>query len=131
MNDPPVAANDAVTTNANTPASGNVLANDTDVEGSALTAVLVSGTAHGTLSLSPNGSFSYTPNANYNGRQPPPRSTHNRSTASFSSYRHAGWRHSQRSSISFAFFLQYSLQYLPHSPPLVTMHSQAGCAHFC
>src|SRR5206468_2060537 len=42
-------------------------ANDTDVEGSPLTAGLVTGPAHGTLTLNPNGSFTYTPAANYNG----------------------------------------------------------------
>ena len=33
----------------------------------ALTAVLVSGPAHGTLTLNADGSFTYTPDANYNG----------------------------------------------------------------
>ena len=42
------------------PAPG-VLGNDTDVEGTPLTAVLVTGPAHGTLTLNPNGSFTYTP----------------------------------------------------------------------
>ena len=37
----------------------NVLANDTDAENDTLTAVLVSGTANGTLTLNSNGSFSY------------------------------------------------------------------------
>ena len=32
-----------------------------------LTAILVSGPAHGTLTLNADGSFSYTPDANYNG----------------------------------------------------------------
>ena len=44
-----------------------MLANDTDMDGDALTAVLVSGPAHGTLTLNPDGSFTYTPAANYNG----------------------------------------------------------------
>src|SRR5439155_1468774 len=44
-----------------------VLANDTDVENGALTAVLVSGPTHGALTLNANGSFTYTPTANYNG----------------------------------------------------------------
>src|SRR5262249_31269611 len=50
-----------------TPVSGNVLANDSDADGDALNAILVSGPAHGSLSLNPDGSFTYTPNANYNG----------------------------------------------------------------
>ena len=48
------------------PAPG-VLGNDVDPEGQPLSAVLVSGPAHGTLTLNPNGSFTYTPAANYNG----------------------------------------------------------------
>ena len=44
-----------------------VLANDTDVDGDPLTAVLVAGPAHGTLTLNANGSFTYAPTANYNG----------------------------------------------------------------
>ena len=48
-------------------AAPGVLANDSDVEGDALTAVLVSGPANGTLALNADGSFTYTPAANYNG----------------------------------------------------------------
>src|SRR5262249_11848300 len=44
-----------------------VLANDTDVDGDRLTAVLVLGPSHGTLTLNSDGSFTYTPNADYNG----------------------------------------------------------------
>src|SRR4029434_472401 len=44
-----------------------VLANDSDVDGDTLSAVLVSQPTHGTLSLNSNGSFSYVPAANYNG----------------------------------------------------------------
>ena len=47
--------------------AAGVLANDTDVDGDALTAVLVSGPAHGSLTLNADGSFTYTPSANYNG----------------------------------------------------------------
>src|SRR5206468_1299872 len=66
----PVAANDAynarkdVTLNV---AAAGVLANDTNPYGAALTAVLVSGPAHGTLTLATNGAFSYTPAAGYTG----------------------------------------------------------------
>jgi VCBS repeat-containing protein len=48
-------------------AANGVLANDTDPDGNPLTATLVTGPANGTLTLNPNGSFSYTPNANYHG----------------------------------------------------------------
>jgi uncharacterized repeat protein (TIGR01451 family) len=48
-------------------AGSGVLANDTDEDGNTLAAVLVSGPANGVLSLSSNGSFNYTPNADYFG----------------------------------------------------------------
>ncbi len=69
VNDAPVARADAFTTPEDTPlslAAPGVLAGDTDVD-SALTAELVSGPAHGTVSLNPDGSFVYTPAGNYNG----------------------------------------------------------------
>ena len=50
-----------------TVAAAGVLNNDTDVEHDPLTAVLVSGPTHGTLSLNSDGSFAYTPAANFNG----------------------------------------------------------------
>jgi VCBS repeat-containing protein len=69
-NDPPTAANDSYLTAEDTalsvPAPG-VLGNDSDPDGNALTASLVAGPSHGTLTLNANGSFSYTPAANYNG----------------------------------------------------------------
>ena len=44
-----------------------VLSNDTDVDGDALTADLVATTANGTLTLNADGSFEYTPTADYHG----------------------------------------------------------------
>jgi VCBS repeat-containing protein len=44
-----------------------VLANDTDPDGDTLSAVAGSGPSHGTLSRNANGSFTYTPAANFNG----------------------------------------------------------------
>jgi VCBS repeat-containing protein len=44
-----------------------VLANDTDPDSNSLTAMLQSGPAHGTVDLAGNGSFLYTPAANYFG----------------------------------------------------------------
>ena len=49
-----------------TPATG-VLANDSDPDGNPLTAALVAGPSHGTLTLNVNGTFTYNPSANYNG----------------------------------------------------------------
>ena len=70
VNDAPVAVDDAYSTDEDTPlsvAAAGVLANDSDVEGDPLAAVLVSGPANGTLTLNTEGSFTYTPNANFNG----------------------------------------------------------------
>ena len=44
-----------------------VLANDTDVENSVLSSAIVTGPSHGSVTLNSNGSFTYTPVANYNG----------------------------------------------------------------
>jgi VCBS repeat-containing protein len=70
VNDAPVANNDSSSTNEDTPltvAAPGVLGNDTDVDGPTLTASLVGGSAHGTLALNSNGSFTYTPAADFNG----------------------------------------------------------------
>ena len=47
--------------------AAGVLANDTDADGDSLAALLVSGPQHGTVALAPDGSFRYTPEANYFG----------------------------------------------------------------
>ncbi|WP_052081172.1 DUF4347 domain-containing protein [Pseudomonas sp. ML96] len=67
----PVATGNSYTVNEDstltvTTGSG-VLANDTDADGDSLTAVLVTGPSHGSLTLNADGSFSYTPTANYSG----------------------------------------------------------------
>jgi len=48
-------------------AAPGVLANDFDADGNSLSAILVAGPAHGSLTLNANGSFTYTPHANYHG----------------------------------------------------------------
>src|SRR5439155_11446199 len=70
VNDAPVAANDTYTTPEDTTLTASapgVLANDSDVDGDPLSAVLVNSPTHGSLTLNTNGSFSYVPAVNYNG----------------------------------------------------------------
>ena len=50
------------------PATGGVLSNDSDVDSPKLTAILVSGPSHAaSFTFNPDGTFSYTPTANYSG----------------------------------------------------------------
>ncbi len=75
---PPTAVDDSYTTDEDTTLTANgagsnpagVLANDTDPDGDTLSAVLVSGPSHAAtngFTLNQDGSFTYTPAANYNG----------------------------------------------------------------
>jgi alpha-tubulin suppressor-like RCC1 family protein len=69
-NDTPVAVADAYSTSEDTPlviAAPGVLANDTDADGDALTAWKTSDPAHGALALASDGSYTYTPAANWFG----------------------------------------------------------------
>jgi VCBS repeat-containing protein len=70
-NDAPVATADSYVANEDTVltvgAAGGLLANDSDTESNPLTAVLVTGPAHGSLTLNADGSFSYTPDENFSG----------------------------------------------------------------
>ena len=66
VNDAPVAVADSATTAEDTAKAIDVLANDSDVDGPALTASLVTGAAHGTVSCVA-ATCTYTPAANYNG----------------------------------------------------------------
>jgi len=70
VNDPPSASADTYSVAAEhtltVPAPG-VLANDTDVDSTSLTAVKVTDPAHGTVQLNPNGGLTYTSNAGFAG----------------------------------------------------------------
>lgn len=66
-NTAPVANDDTFTTDEDVAALGNVLANDTDAEDDSLTASVLTGPLNGTLSLSPNGGFTYTPDPDWSG----------------------------------------------------------------
>ena len=66
-NPPPVAVNDAATTNEDTAVLINVLANDRDPDNDVLTVRLASGPSNGTVTANADGSLTYTPNANFNG----------------------------------------------------------------
>lgn len=70
LNTPPLANDDVYNITALLPFSAGapgVLANDTDTNHDSLTAVLVSGPAHGSLTFHANGSFTYTPDLLYSG----------------------------------------------------------------
>jgi VCBS repeat-containing protein len=70
VNDAPVAEDDSYSTDEDTVlnvAAPGVLTSDIDVEGDTLHAVLVDSPAHGSLTLSADGSLSYSPATNYNG----------------------------------------------------------------
>jgi VCBS repeat-containing protein len=83
VNDGPVANPDTNTTQEDTPVSGNVLPNDTDLDGDVLTVTgfVINGTPYtpGTIALMPgigdlvinaNGTYTYVPAPNYNGPVP-------------------------------------------------------------
>ena len=69
-NRPPVAGNDGYSTaqgvTLNVAAPG-VLGNDSDPDGNAITAVLITSVSHGSLTLNTNGSFIYVPTTGYAG----------------------------------------------------------------
>ena len=70
VNDPPEANDDSYSTDEDTVltvAAPGVLANDSDVDGDTLLTSVVSDVSNGTLSLNGDGSFSYTPDPDFNG----------------------------------------------------------------
>jgi gliding motility-associated-like protein len=64
---PPVATEDAYTTEEDTPVSGNVGTNDTEPDGSPLNFILLTQPNNGDVVLNSDGTFTYTPGANFNG----------------------------------------------------------------
>ena len=70
-NVPPVARDDAYAADQATLTVGapGVLGNDSDADGNALTAVLVTDAANGHVVLAGNGSFTYTPNVGFSGTE--------------------------------------------------------------
>ncbi|MEZ5644406.1 MAG: Ig-like domain-containing protein [Burkholderiaceae bacterium] len=68
INDAPVAVDDAVSTDEDTPVTVAVLPNDTDVDGDTLTVTAVTQGANGTVAIDPvSGNPVYTPNADFVG----------------------------------------------------------------
>src|SRR5207247_648684 len=70
VNDAPLAADDRYATAEDTAlvvSAPGLLGNDTDADGDALAVVGFSAPAHGALALNPDGSFTYTPVADYDG----------------------------------------------------------------
>ena len=69
INDKPKSLNDIYTTSEdiNLNITNGVLSNDNDVDNDTLSAILVSKTSNGILDFKLDGTFQYTPNANYNG----------------------------------------------------------------
>ena len=66
-NNPPYATDDSASTMEDTPVEGNVLTNDSDIDGNLLTATLSAAPANGTATVQPDGFFVYRPNENFNG----------------------------------------------------------------
>lgn len=67
FNQTPHAVVESYSTSEGLDVSGNVLTNDEDPDGDALRASLVEGPAHGQLTLNRDGTFVYTPDANFSG----------------------------------------------------------------
>ncbi|WP_316829641.1 Calx-beta domain-containing protein [Pedobacter aquatilis] len=65
VNDAPVASSPAITTAEDTPVNGTITASDAD--GDPLTYTLSNPPLHGTVVVNLNGTYTYTPAANYNG----------------------------------------------------------------
>lgn len=69
VNQFPIAVNDVIATNEDTPNSDNVLTNDSDPDLNTLTVTALTNfpTLHGKITIAANGAYTYTPNLNYFG----------------------------------------------------------------
>jgi len=67
VNDAPVANDDSASTDEDTSVDIDVLANDTDAEDDTLTIISVSDPLHGSATINPDDTVTYTPDADYNG----------------------------------------------------------------
>jgi VCBS repeat-containing protein len=70
VNDPPIINNDSAVTNEDTPVSGTLATNDNDALDPTTIVydtTAISGPAHGSIVIGTDGSYTYTPAANYNG----------------------------------------------------------------
>jgi VCBS repeat-containing protein len=70
VNDAPIVDNEVITTNEDTPATGDLTdAGDSDPDGTTLTAntTPVSGPSNGTIVINADGTYTYTPNAGFSG----------------------------------------------------------------
>ncbi len=68
VNDQPSVKNDAYTTNEDVPVVANVTDNDDDIDGDNLEIKIRKQPSNGTVVMSPDGSFVYTPNQDYSGQ---------------------------------------------------------------
>ncbi|PVW16333.1 DUF7507 domain-containing protein [Marixanthomonas spongiae] len=66
-NDPPVANADTNTTKIDVPVNGNVLPNDYDPDGDPITVTGNTTPANGTVTINPDGTYTYTPNPGFTG----------------------------------------------------------------
>lgn len=67
VNDAPIATADNVSGDEDTLMTGNVLDNDTDINGDSLTTTIESSPTNGSVTLTEDGDFEYTPDANFTG----------------------------------------------------------------
>ena len=67
VNDPPVAVDDTYAGDEDIPVSGDVIANDSDIDGDNLSVISTSLAGNGSVAMSSDGTFTYTPDPNFNG----------------------------------------------------------------